>query len=196
MFIQVFGAKIRDVDLWEQRVDVWRRDIKPVTEGFLGFTSGVTRDLDMVTIVRFRSAELARADSAAPAQSEWFEATSKAFAGPVTFHDCTDVDVLLDGGSDRAGYVQVLQARAKDQDAMRAQLGELEPALRAERPDLHGTTVAWHGDGGFTMASYFTSEVEARANEAATGDSELSGRFRSLLDGEPVFLDLSKPEFD
>lgn len=196
MFIQVFGAKIRDVDLWEQRVDVWRREIKPVTEGFLGFTSGITRGLDMVTIVRFRSAELASADSAAPAQSAWFEATSKAFSGPVTFHDCTDVDVLLDGGSDRAGFVQVLQARAKDQDAMRAELSGFEPALRAERPDLLGTTVAWHGDGGFTMASYFTSEVEARANEAKTGDSELNGRFRSLLDGELAFLDLSKPEFD
>jgi hypothetical protein len=196
MFIQVFGAKVRDVDFWEQRVAVWRRDIKPVTEGFLGFTSGVTSDLDMVTIVRFRSAELASADSAAPAQSAWFEATSTAFAGPVMFHDCVDVDVLLDGGSDRAGFVQVLQARAKDQDAMRAQLSELEPALRAERPDLMGTTVAWHGDGGFTMASYFTSEVEARANEATARDSEINRRFRSLLDGVPVFLNLSKPEFD
>jgi len=196
MFIQVFGAKVRDVDFWEQRVDVWRRDIKSVTKGFLGFTSGVTRDLDMVTIVRFRSAELARADSAAPAQSAWFEASAKAFDGPVTFHDCNDVDVLMDGGSDRAGFVQVLQARAKDQRAMRAQLGEFEPALRAARPDLFGTTVAWHGDGGFTMASYFTSEVEARANEATSGDSELNGRFRSLLDGEPAYFDLSKPEFE
>jgi hypothetical protein len=196
MFIQVFGAKVRDVGFWEQQVDVWRRDIKPVTEGFLGFTTGVTKDLDMVTIVRFRSAEAASADSAAPAQSAWFEATSKAFEGPVAFHDCPDVDVYLDGGSDRAGFVQVLQARAMDQGAMRKELGELAPAVRAARPDLIGSTVAWHGDGGFTMASYFTSEVEARANEASSGDAELNLRLRSLLEGEAAYLDLSKPEFD
>ena len=97
------------------------RDIKPATVGFFGFTSGVTKDLEMVTIVRFRSGEAAGADSAAPAQSTWFAESSPAFDGAVTFHDCADVDVIFGGGSDRAGYVQVMQGTAREQAAMRGQ---------------------------------------------------------------------------
>jgi len=195
MFVQVFQAKVRDVDRWAQRVDVWRAEIKPVTDGFLGFTSGVTADGEMVTLVRFTSQEAAQADSAMPAQSAWFEETSKVFEGPVGFHDCRDVDVLLDGGSDRAGFVQVMQGRAKDQAAMRSEMRSIEPALRAARPDLIGATIAWHGDGSFTQASYFTSEVEARTNEKAMADTPLREQFLSLIDGELTFFDLSTPEF-
>ena len=100
--------------------------LSPRRLGFLGFTSGVTADGDMITIVRFKSQEAAKVDSDLAEQGAWFEETSKAFDGDVIFHDCRDVDVLLDGGSDKAGFVEVMQGRAKDQVKMRAQKGDGE----------------------------------------------------------------------
>jgi hypothetical protein len=195
MFVQVFQAKVRDADLWARQSDVWRAEIRPKTTGFLGFTSGVTSDGEMITVVRFTSAESAQVDSDLPEQGAWFEATTKAFAGEVTFHDCNDVDVLLDGGSDDAGFVQVMQGRAKDQEQMRGQMRDMESELREVRPDLMGATMAWHGDGGFTQVAYFTSEAEARTNEQAMAQSPVLARFMSLVDGDMTFYDLTGPDF-
>src|SRR3974390_294858 len=103
MFIQVFQAKLRDADLWSRRVATWRSEIRPKTTGFLGFTSGVTSDNYMITLARFSSEEAAKVDNDLPEQGAWFGETSKAFDGEVTFHDCREVDSLLDGGSDAAG---------------------------------------------------------------------------------------------
>ena len=77
---------------------------------------------------------------------------TRASTGEVTFHDCRDVDVLLDGGSDDAGFVQIMQGRAKDQADMRSRQSAIEPALREVRPDLLGGTIAWHGDGAPPVA--------------------------------------------
>lgn len=196
MFVQVFQAKIKDPDTWARRVEVWRREIRPKTIGFLGFTSGVTADGEMITVVRFRSVESAKVDSDLPEQGTWFEETSKvAFDGEVTFHDCPDVDVMLDGGSDDAGFVQVMQGRAKNQEEMRSREQEFEAELRRVRPDLIGGTTAWHGDGSFTQVVYFTSEQEARKNEQAMAQSPVFQQFMSLLDGDVTFYDLTNPEF-
>lgn len=118
-------------------------------------------------------------DSDLPEQGAWWEATSKAFDGDATFHDCRDVDLLFDGGSNDAGFVQVMQGRAKDQDQMRRREKEMEPELRPLRPDLIGGITAWHGDGTFTEVAYFTSEAEARKNEQAMTQSSLNEQFRS-----------------
>lgn len=55
--------------------------------------------------------------------------------------------------------------------------------------------MAWHGDGGFTQATYFTSEQEARKNEQAMALSPVYRKFMALIDGELTFYDLSSPEF-
>ena len=55
MFIQVFQAPLSDADLWSRQVDTWRREIRPKTTGFLGFTSGVTAEGYMITLARFKS---------------------------------------------------------------------------------------------------------------------------------------------
>jgi hypothetical protein len=196
MFVQVFQAKVRDADLWARQVERWRAEIRPKTSGFLGFTSGVTADGDMITVVRFESPEAAKVDNDLPEQGAWFEETSKAFDGEVTFHDCRDVDVLLDGGSDAAGFVQIMQGRAKDQADMRSRQSAIEPALREVRPDLLGGTIAWHGDGGFTQVAYFTSQPEARKNEQAMATSAVFEEFMSLIDGDMTFYDLTAPDFE
>ncbi len=196
MFVQVFQAKVRDADLWARRVETWRREIKPKTTGFLGFTSGITADGDMITVVRFKDAESAKVDNDLPEQGAWFVETTKAFDGEVTFHDCRDVDEIFNGGSNDAGFVQIMQARAKDQAQMRSKEKEIEPELRKVRPDLIGGTVAWHGDGGFTQVVYFTSEQEARKNEQAMVTSPVYQQFMSLIDGDITFYDLTEPDFE
>jgi hypothetical protein len=195
MFVQVFQGQLADADLWRRQSDAWLREIRPKTSGFLGFTSGITASNYAITVVRFESQAKAMADSDMQEQGVWFEATSKAFDGEITFHDCTEVDVMLDGGSDRAGFVQVMQGRAKDQQAFRAPNPQMEAELRKIRPDLMGGLVAWHGDGGFTQASYFTSESEARQNEKTMGDSPMMAEWMSMLDGMPTFYDLAEVSF-
>lgn len=195
MFVQVFQAKVRDPEVWRRRGEVWREEIRPKTTGFLGYTSGVTDDGDMVTIARFKSEETAKTDNDLPEQGAWFEESSKLFDGEVTFHDCRDADVLLDGGSDDAGFVQVMQGRAKDQAAMRAQMKDIEPELREIRPDLIGSTIAWHGDGGFTQVAYFSSEADARNGENAMANTPVVEKFMSMIDGDLTFYDLKSPDF-
>ena len=183
MFVQVFHGKLGDPDLWVRQVQKWRSDIRPKTTGFLGFTTGITADNYAITVVRFESAEKARVDSDLPEQGEWFAEASKAFAGEITFHDCPQVDVLLGGGSDRAGFVQVMQGRAKDQDHMRSRGPAMEPELRKIRPDIIGGTRAWHGDsGGFTQVMYFTSAEEAHKNEQVMAESPLFHDFMAEMD--------------
>lgn len=149
----------------------------------------------MITVVRFDSEERARVDSDLPEQGAWFEETSKAFDGEITFHDCPQVDILLGGGSDQAGFVQVMQARAKDPQEMRRLQTEIETELRQVRTDLLGATIAWHNDGGFTQASYFTSEQEARANEQSMASSAVFEKFMSQIEGDVTFYDLTEPAF-
>ena len=196
MFVQVFQGKVSDADLWARQVEKWSKEIKPKTTGFLGFTTGTTADGHMITIVRFESEEKARVDSELAEQGAWFEQTTQAFDGEITFHDCAQVDFLLAGGSDEAGFVQVMQGRAKDQQKMRGLQKDMEAALRELRPDLLGATIAWHGDGGFTQASYFTSEQEARANEQASARSPLFEQLMSLIHGDLTFYDLTDVAFE
>jgi hypothetical protein len=196
MFVQVFQAQIKDRELWNRRVEIWRREIKPKTAGFLGFTTGVTTDGYMVTVVRFDAEETARADSDLPEQGAWFEETSKAFDGVVIFHDCPEVDVMFDGASRDAGFVQIMQGRAKNQATMRSGLKKMEASLSKVRPDLIGAVIGWHGDGGFTQASYFSSELEARENEQAMAQTPEFAEFRSLIDGDMTFYDFGDPGVD
>jgi hypothetical protein len=196
MFIQVFQVQRRDADLWSRRVETWRRETRPKTTGFLGFTSGVTAGGYMITLARFRSEEAAKVDNDLPEQGAWMQETSKAFDGEVTFHDCREVDSLLDGGSDDAGFVQIMQGRAKDQKQMRGQMTEMEGDLRKVRPDLIGASMAWHGDGSFTQAAYFTSEEEARKNEQTMARSPVYEKFMAMIEGDLTFYDLSKPDIE
>jgi hypothetical protein len=196
-FVQVFQAKLRDVDLWARQGEEWRKEIRPKTTGFLGFTSGVTADDQMVTVARFKSPETAKVDNDLPEQGAWFEETSKAFDGEVTFHDCQEVDEILGGGSNDAGFVQVMQGRAKDLENMRRRGPEIDTELRKIRPDVIGGTRAWHGDGGgFTQVMYFTSADEAHKNEQAMADSPLFHEFMGQIDGDLTFYDLTDPQFE
>ena len=196
MFIQVIQGKVSDADHLRRQLERWRTEIKPGASGYLGSTGGVTADGRGITLVRFESEEAARANSERPEQGAWWNEAVKAFDGDVAFYDCREVDSVLGGGSNEAGFVQVIQGRAKDQDTMRSRAQELEQQLRQRRPDILGMVVAWHGDGGFTQAVYFTSQEEARQKETETANDELRQEFMSLIDGQPTFFDLTAPDID
>jgi hypothetical protein len=196
MFVQVIQGKLADPDYLNRQVQKWRKEIKPLASGYLGATSGVTADNYSIAIVRFESEAAAQTNNSLPEQSAWWEETSKAFSGQVEFHDCREVDLLFDGGKNDAGFVQVIQGRALDQERFRAESKRVEGELRKLRPDLIGGLTAWHGDGTFTDVAYFTSEAEARKNEKGMEGSPLMEEYASMFDGEPTFYDLKNLDFD
>lgn len=195
MFIQVIHGTAKDKELLQRQHDRWLQELKPGATGYLGSTQGITPDGRAIILARFESEEAAQANSDRQEQGEWWSETEKAYEGEVVFKNSTEVDTLFGGGSNDAGFVQVMQGRAKDQQQMRAAMSEMEAQLRERRPDLKGIVVAWHGNNEFTQAVYFSSEKEAREQEQATQD-ERDQDFGSLLDGELTFFDLPEPQLD
>src|SRR3954463_9394146 len=114
MFVQVIQGKVKDADLLARQTDRWVAEIKPGVKGYLGSTTGVTPDGRAITIARFDDKKSAEANSKREQQSAWWNETAKAYDGEPTFHDCTDVDTMFGGGSNDAGFVQVIQGKAKD----------------------------------------------------------------------------------
>jgi hypothetical protein len=196
MFVQVIHGKVRDADLLARQHERWISEIKPGVKGYLGSTTGVTPDGRAITIARFESPAAAAANSESAQQTAWWNETAKAYDGDPTFLDSTLVDTLLGGGSNDAGFVQVIQGTAKDQAAMRAEMGAMEGELRAARPDILGVGIVWHADGAFTEAVYFKSEAETRKAETATENDELRARYNDQFAGPPTFYDLRSPVLD
>jgi len=196
MYIQIIQGTATDPEALNRSVSRWQSEIKPGAKGYLGSTSGITPDGRSITMVRFESEEAARANSSRPEQSAWWGEASKALGDDVSFHDCSEVDTVFGGGSDKAGFVQVIQGRTNNQAELRRIGQETQDELHALRPDILGMVIAWHGDGGFTQAVYFTSEDAARAGEQAMANSEQMAEYAKLVDPEMTFFDLRQPEFD
>lgn len=196
MFIQVVQGKVKDADQLRRELRRWRYELKPGAKGYLGTTSGVTPDGRAIALFRFESEKDARANSALAAQGKWWKEAAKAFDGKVVVHNCKEVDTVIGGGSNWAGFVQVIQGRTKKQAEMRRRMSEMQGQLRTARPDILGAVVAWHGDGGFTQAVYFTSAQAAHAAEAAAENDEMGKEFGDFLDGPPTFFDLAPADFD
>ncbi|MCA1703044.1 MAG: hypothetical protein LC808_07135 [Actinobacteria bacterium] len=162
--------------------------------GWLGTTAGRTADGTFVAAVRFESEEAAEANSNRAEQSTWWVETQANFDGDAVFTNCPDVDTFGAGGSDDAGFVQIMTGRG-DRDAVRPVAAELEATLNRMRPDVIGGTVGWPGDGTFVQVVYFTSEEDARKGESAEPseeDREAMERFGSLMEFER-FIDLPEP---
>jgi hypothetical protein len=194
VFVQIMQGRTRDLGLLQQRMDEWAEQIRPGAVGFLGSTGGMTPDGEAFVAARFESPDAARRNSDRAEQSAWWERASAAFDGDVTFHDCSTVDLMATGGSDEAGFVQVMQGRAVDPQKLR-EIGEaMMPEIQARRPEIVGGFVAWHDDdpNAFTQVVYFRSEEAARAGEQGMDESETS-QWMELLEGPVTFRDLSHP---
>ena len=195
MFMQVIQGHVRDADGLMKATDEWRRDLQPGAKGFLGSTSGVTAEGMGVLVARFDNEASAKANSARPEQSAWWGTTSALFDGEVSFLDCPDCDVMLDGGSDSARFVQLIECRAIDREAMREAGRDMEADLRTNRPDILGGIVGWRDDHEFVQVMYFADEAGARAGEATMNENPRMAEWGTLLDGQPRFLDLRDPNY-
>ena len=194
MFIQVIQGQCNDADQLHRRMDLWREELEPGAMGFLGGTYGLTDDNEFIGVVRFDSKESAMRNSNRPEQGAWWSETERYFDGPATFHDCDDVQLMLDGGSDDAGFVQVIEGRLDDSERALQSMRESGDAVRRVRPDIIGGLIALAPDGRFTQVVYFTSEEEARKGEAAEAPEldERMAESMSLL-SDLTYVDLRQP---
>ncbi len=166
MFLQVIRGPVQDVEGLQRLQERWTEELRPSAEGYLGTTSGVTPGGEFIALVRFRDEAAGVANAHRPEQSAWWSEAEKCFSAPPVFAGSDDVTLYLDGGTDSAGFVQVMIGRCVDRAKAEALEQEWVPKLAPLRPDLMGGFTAWHTDGTFTEVAYFTSEAEARAGEA------------------------------
>ena len=164
MFIQVIQGTTNDADGLRRQFDRWQDEVGRGAKGFLGSTGGVAEDGTVIILARFDSEDAARSNSGRPEQDAWWNETAKYFQGDVTFRDCRDTETTLAGGSNDAGFVQVMQGRVTDRKRLSALEAEWMPKMQQVRPDVIGSVRAWDGDL-FTEAIYFTSEAAAREGE-------------------------------
>lgn len=193
MFVQVIKGQVGDADGIVAALERWRREVRPGAVGFLGSTGGVTADGRFVALARFETAKAARANAERPEQGEWWAATERCLTGPASFLDCTEVDMFGSGGSDRAGFVQVMEGHA-DRDRLRALDANFEDRLAELRPDLLGSLRAWHDDE-YTEAAYFTSESDARAAESQAPPPDVAAMLAEWQQamGAVGYYDLTDP---
>lgn len=194
MFVQVFEGRVADRDRLRRQMDQWMRDLRPGATGFLGSTAGVTDDGHGIVLVRFESAAAAAANSERPEQGQWWEETEQCFAGDVTFTNSDQVETFLGGGSNDAGFVQVMKGRG-DRDRLRAMDNVFEEHGPSFRPDLIGGLRLWTGSDTYIQAAYFTSEAEARQGEQKEPPPEIAdvmAEFAEMM-SEVEFLDLRDP---
>jgi hypothetical protein len=195
VFVQVIQGRVGDARQLRAKMDQWVRDLSADATGWLGSTAGVTADGTGIALARFESADAARRNSERPKQGQWWAETAELFDSDVTFHDCAQVHLLGRGGSDDAGFVQVMQGRYTDQEKAVDLLQRSEEPLRALRPDVIGGELCLHGDGGFTQAVYFTSESEARVGEKRQPPAEVQAWLdeEAAITADLIFFDLTDP---
>lgn len=197
MYMQIIQGKIKDRDAARATMDRWLTDLRPGAEGWLGGTYGVAEDNTLVACVRFQDEATAKASSARPEQGAWWTEMEKHFSGPITFHDCRDVTLMLGGGSDEAQFVQVIQAKVTDPDRFKEVSSRLASMLSTHRPDVLGGTIAIDADGLVTETIAFRSEADARKAEQQELPPEVAAAMQEemALLKDVQYLDLHQPWF-
>ena len=194
MFVQVIEGRTSDPAAIIEHGERWQQELRPGAIGYLGVTAGVTAEGRTVAIVRFEDEAAARANAARPEQTAWFEDMSKLYDGEPTFTESSDVTEWMGGGSNDAGFVQVMKSTGVD----RAQVEKMDAAFApyaSQRPDLLGGVRIWTGSDSCIDVAYFTSEDEARKGEQAEVPDEikeLMSEFEGM--GETEYLDLTNPQ--
>ena len=196
VFIQIIESKTTDPDGFRRFLEERRPEAMKGAIGFLGATTAIALDGTVVTMARFESAENAAKNAARPEQTAFFEELKKYFAGEPTFHESTEVESFLSGGSDDAGFVQFMIGTATDKAKAKTSEKEMTPTLESMRSDVLGGVTAWDGDW-WCQAIYFTSEADAREGEkkfeSMSGDDR--ARFEAMMAayGEQRFVDGPNP---
>jgi hypothetical protein len=197
MFIQIMQGKCSRQDEMRSMTERWTSELAPGATGWLGGTFGFTDDGQAVAVVRFESREAAMANSQRPEQAAWWAEVERLYDGPVEFHDCNRVMMLMDGGSDQAGFVQVIRGKLDDPDALESGIREMETMLHDARPEILGATLAIEDDGTFIETVAFTDEAAAREGEKKEIPAEAAESLRQWNEmiHDVQFLDLHQPWF-
>jgi hypothetical protein len=193
VFIQVFQGTCNRPDELRAHVQTWPTELGPGAPGWLGGTFGFTDDDAFVGVVRFESREVAMANSARPEQAAWAEKLASLMDGPVEFHDSDDVTLFMDGGSDQAGFVQIIRGKVDDPSRIKAMLADTS-TLHEMRPEIIGGTLAIEPDGTFTETIAFRDEASARAGEQVEPPADVRSELESMMAGA-TFYDLHQPWF-
>ena len=194
MFIQIIQGRCTRHEELHALLDRWAEELGPGADGWLGGTYGFTDDDQFVAVVRFEDRERAMANSQRPEQGAWAAEMMALFDGPVEFHDCDDVALLFDGGSDDAGFVQVIRGKVDDPSRLRALVASDPTELKRMRPEILGATLAIEPDGTFTETVAFTDEASARRGEMQDPPADVRAELDYAMQGA-TFYDLHKPWF-
>jgi hypothetical protein len=194
VFIQIIQGRCTRQDELRAAAKGWRDELGGGAVGWLGGTYGFTDDDEFIAVVRFESREAAMANSERPEQGAWAEKLMALMDGPVEFHDCDDVTTFLDGGSDDAGFVQVIRGKVDDPTGIKAMLADTT-MLHEMRPEIIGGTLAIEPDGTFTQTVAFRDEQSARQGEQSPPPPEVRAELESLMAGA-TFYDLRDPWFE
>jgi hypothetical protein len=199
VFIQIIQGRCSRQEALRATADQWREELAPTAVGWLGGTYGFTDDDQFVGVVRFESREAAEANARRPEQTEWWSRMERLFDGPVEFHDCDQVVLMMDGGSDDAGFVQVIRGKIDNPDALERDMPKMQSMLHDLRPEILGATFAVEPDGTFTETVAFTDEAAARAGESkeVPNTDEMRQAFSSWdhMVHDLSYLDLHHPWF-
>jgi hypothetical protein len=197
MFIQVITGKTSDRDGLRRQFDRWQQELQGGATGYLGSTGGVTEDGRVFMAARFESEEAARSNSERAEQGAWWAETEK-FLENATFQDSAEVSTLGGGGSNDAGFVQVMRGRIVDKEKapeLMARFAELLPVMAERRPDIIGDVTVIHSDGTYSDILYFTSEADAREGEKKDMPEEMQSMFEEYMAAMPIddYIDLKDP---
>lgn len=196
MFIQIIQGRCTRQDEMHAMLDRWREELSEGAHGWLGGTYGFTDDDTFVGVVRFTDRAAAMANSQRPEQGAWAEQMMALMDGPMEYHDCEDVTLMMDGGSDDAGFVQVIRGRIDDPERLKALMTDTD-VLHEARPEIIGATLAIEPDGTFTETVSFTDEAAARAAEARDMDGmpeDVRATIQEAM-ANATFYDLHHPWF-
>jgi hypothetical protein len=196
VFIQILQGKCTRHDEMRAMADRWREELSEGAHGWLGGTYGFTDDDTFVGIVRFTDRAAAMANSERPEQGAWAEQMMALMDGPMEYHDCDDVTLMLNGGSDDAGFVQVIRGKIDDPERLKALMTDTD-VLHEARPEIIGATLAIEADGTFTETVSFTDEAAARSAEARDMDGvpeEVRATIQEAM-ANATFYDLHHPWF-
>jgi hypothetical protein len=199
VFIQIIQGKCSRQDELRAMADRWREEVEPKAMGWLGGTYGFSDDGQFIGVIRFDSKESAMENSRRPEQSAWWAEVERLFDGPVEFHDCDTVVLMMKGGSDDAGFVQVVRGKMDKPEALESGMHTMETMLHDMRPEIIGATFAIEPDGTFTETVAFTDEASARAGESKempmTDEVRNAMRTWDSMVHDLSYIDLRQPWF-
>jgi hypothetical protein len=195
VFIQMVEGNSSRQDEMRGLVDDWCGSMAD-RPGWLGGTYGCTDDGRFVGVVRFDSSTACKESSAGEAAATWWAGAEALFDGRCRIHESDDVTMMFDGGSDSAGFVQVMRGRVGDPDKLRHITSDtaMTSMLHQARPEIIGATLAVEPDGTFVETIAFTDEDSARKGEQLDMPQDVRDELMAAMN-DVEYLDLHQPWF-